>query len=93
MQIIPLYRYIRKNGGITVSPNKPDTEYTEMVRLVEDDGKVLTKDGENFTTCVDTDTADGWYEVEVNEDGDVTTEATEADYQEALEHLGVNFDE
>ena len=88
MQIIPLYRYIRKNGGITVSPNKPDTEYTEMVRLVADDGKVLTNDGENFTTCVDTDTADGWYEVDSHE-----SEATDDDYQSALEDLGVNFNE
>ena len=88
MQIIPLYRYIRENGGITVSPNKPDTEYTERVRLVADDGKVLTKDGESFTTCIDTDTADGWYEVDAHE-----SEATGEDYQAALEDLGVNFNE
>jgi hypothetical protein len=35
-----------------------------MVRLVADDGKVLTQDGENLTSCVDTETADGWYEVD-----------------------------
>lgn len=64
MQAITLYRYNRADGGVTISPVKPDTEYTEMVRLVADEGKVLTQDGESITTCIDTDTADGWYEVD-----------------------------
>jgi hypothetical protein len=64
MQIIKLYKYERADGGVTVSPVKPDCEYTEMVRLVADEGKALTKDGENFTSCVDTDSAEGWYEVD-----------------------------
>lgn len=64
MQAIKLYRYNRADGGVTISPVKPDGEYTEMVRLVADEGKVLTQDGESFTTCIDTDTADGWYEVD-----------------------------
>jgi hypothetical protein len=64
MQIINLYRYTRKDGGITVSPNKPKCEYTEMYRLIADDGKVLTQDGESITSCIDTETADGWYEVD-----------------------------
>jgi hypothetical protein len=88
MQTITLYRYSRADGGTTISPVKPDCEYTEMVRLVADEGKVLTKDGENFTTCIDTDTADGWYEVD-----DPESEATDEDYQAALEDLGVNFNE
>ena len=88
MQAIKLYRYNRENGGVTVSPVKPDTEYTEMVRLVADEGKVLTSDGENFTSCVDTENPDGWYEVASAED-----EATDKDYQAALEDLGVNFNE
>ena len=89
MQIVTLYRYNRENGGVTVSPVKPDTEYTEMVRLVADEGNVLTQDGENFTSCIDTDTAEGWYEV-VDSAED---EATDKDYQAALEDLGVNFNE
>ena len=88
MQIIKLYKYEREKGGVTVSPVKPDGEYTEMVRLVADEGKVLTKDGVNFTTCVDTDTADVWYEVD-----DPEGEAADEDYQAALEDLGVNFNE
>ena len=67
MQIINLYKYSRKNGGTTVSPIKPDCEYTEMVRLIADDNMALTQDGENFTPCVDAYTADGWYEVEAPE--------------------------
>ena len=63
MQIIKLYKYIREDGGITVSPKKPDCEYTEMVRLVADEGKLLTN-GEIETPCIDTDTADGWMEVD-----------------------------
>ena len=65
MKIIPLYKYERPEGGITVSPVKPeDTQYTEEVRLVADKGKALTKDGTELTICVDTDTSEGWYEVD-----------------------------
>ena len=64
MQTITLYKYQRADGGTTISPVKPNCEYTEMYRLVADEGKALTKDGENLYPCVDTDTVDGWYEVE-----------------------------
>ena len=52
MKIIPMYRYIRADGGTTVSPNKPDCEYTEMYRLVADEGKALTN-GEIVVPCID----------------------------------------
>jgi hypothetical protein len=68
MQIINLYKYERADGGITVSPNKPDVAYTEMYRLVADEGKVLTNDGEHFTSCADVDSIDGWYEVDAPEE-------------------------
>jgi hypothetical protein len=64
MQIIKLYKYTRADGGTTISPNKPDVEYTEMYRLVADEGKALTKDGEEYTPCVDVETEEGWYEVD-----------------------------
>lgn len=70
MQIITLYRYERENGGVTVSPNKPDTEYTEMCRLVADEGKLLTSDGVNTTTCADVSTPEGWYEIDAPEEAD-----------------------
>ena len=91
MQIVPIYKYTRPDGGVTVSPVKPDGDYTEMVRLVADEGMVLTQDEVTFTSCVDTDTADGWYEVEdATPDPD---EATEQDYLNALNELGVQTDE
>ena len=64
MKIIPIYRYERAEGKITVSPDKPNVEYTEKCRIVADKGKLLTKDGVDFYQAIDTDTADGWYEVD-----------------------------
>ena len=85
MQKITLYRYIRPDGGVTVSPVKPDCEYTEMFRLIADDGMILT-DGENQTTCTDTDAPDKWSE---SPDAENPEQATEADYQNALREMGV----
>jgi hypothetical protein len=59
-----IYKYIRPDGGVTVSPVKPACDYTEMVRIMADNGKMLTQDGEALTSCTDTDSADGWYEVD-----------------------------
>ena len=67
MQKIKLYRYARPNGGVTVSPVMPDGEYTELFRLVADEGMVLT-DGENLTFCTDTDNPDVWTEIEAPEE-------------------------
>ena len=67
MQIKPLYRFKRPSGGITVSPIKPDCEYTEKVRLIADEGKALTN-GETVAPCVDTDTAEGWWEIDAPPD-------------------------
>lgn len=68
MQIINLYKYQRADGGTTVSPVKPEGEYTEMYRLFADEGKALTKDGVDLYPCVDTETVDGWYEVDAPEE-------------------------
>lgn len=62
MQKITLYRYTRNDGGVTVSTVKPETEYTELFRLVADDGYVLT-DGVNTTACIDTDNPAAWSEI------------------------------
>ena len=70
MQIIPLYRYERDGGGITVSPIKPNGEYTEMYRLVADEGKALTN-GTIITSCIDVESVEGWSEI------DEPTEETE----------------
>lgn len=68
MQTIILYKFKRADGGTTVSTSKPDGDYTEMYRLVADEGKALTKDGVDLYPCVDTDTVDGWYEVDAPEE-------------------------
>ena len=65
MKIIPLYKYQRDDGGITISPIKPEgLDFEPMFRLVADEWKLLSKAGYTDTTCIDTDTTDGWYEVE-----------------------------
>jgi hypothetical protein len=67
MKIIPLYRIKRPDGGVTDTPIKPDGKYTERVRLVAGKGKLITKDGVNFYTVKDENSADGWYEVDAPE--------------------------
>lgn len=62
MQTIPLYRFTRPDGGVTVSTVKPDTNYTELTRLVADEGYTLTN-GETTTSCTDTDNPGAWSEV------------------------------
>lgn len=69
MQIIPLYKYEREEGGITVSPMKPDGTYTEMFRIVAEEGMVLVN-GDIVTSCTDVESLDGWGEVVGGEDGD-----------------------
>jgi hypothetical protein len=63
MKIIPLYKYERAEGGTTVSPLKPNSEYTEMYRLVADEGKIL-QNGEIVTSCIDVDNTEGWIEID-----------------------------
>lgn len=67
MKLNTLYRYKREDGGISVSPNKPDCEYNELVRIVADQGKLVTQDGENLFFVIDADNANGWYEVDAPE--------------------------
>ena len=64
MQIVDLYKYIRDDGGVTVSPVKPDIEYTEMFRLIADEDKELVN-GDIHTSCIDVETTGGWTETEV----------------------------
>ena len=85
MQKKTLYRFIRPDGGVTVSTVKPDGDYTELSRLVADDGHILT-DGEHFSSCTDTDNPDVWSEVE---DAENPCEATAEDYENALRDMGV----
>lgn len=71
MQKIALYRYVRLDGGVTVSPEKPDIDCAELFRLVADENCVLTN-GNIVISCIDTDTPDIWTETSdikiINED-------------------------
>ena len=58
MQIKPLYKYTRIDGGITITPVQPDVAYTQLYRLVAEDG------GEITTTCIDVESYDGWHDVD-----------------------------
>ena len=59
--IIVLYRYIRPDGGTTVGPYKPTVEYTQLYRLVANDGYVLYYNGEYYGASVlDVDSLIGW---------------------------------
>lgn len=63
MEIKPLYRFFREDGGVTESINKPDgAEYTIRYRLIASEGKLLT-DGKTKTYCIDVDSVDGWSEI------------------------------
>ena len=66
MEIRTLYRYERSGGGVTVSPVAPEkgVPYTEMYRVIAGEGMLVTRDGVETYSVVDTDTRDGWYEVE-----------------------------
>ena len=75
MQIVNLYKYIRDDGGTTISPVKPNTEYTEMFRLIADEGKELVN-GDIRTSCIDVESTEGWSEIDApitnDEDDDNT---------------------
>lgn len=86
-----LYCFEREEGKVTVSTEKPDCDFTLRYRLIAEEGKALTKDGENFTSCVDVESIDGWYETATRVAG--INVASEVDYITALESLGVNFNE
>lgn len=70
MEIKTLYKYKRAGGGTTISPIKPDCEYTEMYRIIADEGKVVTKDGINVFSCTDVSSTEGWYEIDAPEEED-----------------------
>lgn len=66
MTVRTLYKYEREPGRFTVSPDRPDCGYTEMYRLIADEGKVLVN-GDMRTECIDVDDPDGWEETEDTE--------------------------
>ena len=65
MTVKELYCFEREKGKVTVSTEKPDCDFTLRYRLIAEEGKELTKDGENFATCIDVDSPEGWYTVDI----------------------------
>lgn len=63
MQTKPLYKYTRADGGVTISPTKPDVEYTQMYRLIADEGSEITN-GQITTTCTDVVSFEGWHDAD-----------------------------
>ena len=66
MQTKPLYKYTRADGGVTVSPTKPDVEYTQMYRLIADEESEITN-GQITTTCIDVESPEGWNDADADE--------------------------
>lgn len=64
MQIKTLYRFIRADGGTTVSPIAPNGNYTILFRIIADEGMAVTKDGQTLYSVIDTEAIEGYYEVE-----------------------------
>ena len=67
MQKITLYRVKNADGSVTVTPKEPEQYESTLYRLVADEGMELVK-GEERTIAVDTDSAEGWEEVEAEID-------------------------
>ena len=67
MEIKTLYRFEREYGKVTVSPNKPDVPFEETYRVVAGEGKLVTLNGEESYSVIDTDIKEGWYEIDAPE--------------------------
>jgi predicted nuclease with TOPRIM domain len=68
MEIIALYKFIRPDGGVTVSPDKPKGKYEMMYRIYPDEGKALWRDGFYLHKCADVTNIADWDEVDENSD-------------------------
>ena len=60
-----MYVYLGTNGTICSPVHLEDIYYIRKIRLWADDGKVITKDGKNFSyrALVPEDEVDQWYEI------------------------------
>lgn len=67
MNKITLYRYQRDNGGFTISPEKPDKEYTTLTRLIADKDCALINEQGKKVISVDTERPEDWSEVSAPE--------------------------
>ena len=60
-----MYVYLGTNGTICSPIHLEDIYYIRKIRLWADDGKVITKDGKNYSyrALVPEDEVDQWYEI------------------------------
>ena len=74
MTIKNLYKIIRPDGGVTISTAQPDGDYVPYLRLIADDGKVMTN-GTIKAPVVDVPDGDQglWAEID-DEDAEMTAE-------------------
>lgn len=61
-----IYKYERTPGRLTISPRRPLCTYTQMFRLIADEGKILTNDGgQTQLHCIDVENLEGWVEIDL----------------------------
>lgn len=82
MNIITLHT----GNGASLSPNPTGRIESDYVRLVADDGKMLTN-GLNSAYCIDVHKSNVSEWIEVSDDTD--DEATTEDYENALKEVGI----
>lgn len=88
MKTINLYEIKRVDGGVTITPIPQENIEPSKIRLVADEGMVLTN-GELTTTVIDVDSAEEWTEIEAPIDWESLEGLKESDYIEVLVELGV----
>lgn len=84
MTVKTLYRFIREGGGVTVSLEKPDVSYTELYRLIADEGKAVTQNGIDLYSVLDVESTEGWYEINEYTTGD---EISPEEFQSMIEEV------
>ena len=63
MTVKAMYKYSGANGEV-VSPVELPMAHSAVTRLIADSGKMITNDGESLFSVLDTDSAEGYYEVD-----------------------------
>ena len=76
------------DGGFRILQNETGIVYDDAVDVLPCKYTYTETDKPIETSCTDVENVEGWNEIDSGVD-----EATETDYQNALEDLGVNFNE
>ena len=61
---IKKFYHITTDRGNEVTESEPQVPYVVSYQLTPDEGKVLTLNGEPFEGTVETDSLDGWEEID-----------------------------